>query len=141
VVRNGDHASVIKKLFPGKKVMLVVPGAKIDDAFQVPSEVDWVGFQEPCAGYDQVEARMAKLEERVPGKELFLMPEGSPQAPCADLADADLAGTQYLYLALAQQYPRFAGFLVTPVPATFARTADAQERVAALVLGDARLLG
>ena len=141
VVRNGDHARLLKKLFPGKKVMLVAAGAEIDDTFQVPSEVDWVGFREPCAGYEQLEARMAKLEERVPDKELFLLPEGAPQAPCADLADAELAGTQYLYLALVQQHPRYVGFLVTPVPAQFARTADAQERVAALVLGDARLSG
>ena len=141
VVRTAAGASLVKKLFPGKKVMLVVAGAAIDDTFQAPSEVDWVGFQEPCAGYEQLEARMAKLAERVPDKELFLMPEGSPQAPCADLTDADLAGTQYLYLALVQQYPQYVGFLVTPVPAQFARTADAQERVAALVLGDARLAG
>jgi len=84
---------------------------------------------------------MVKLQERVAGKDLFLLPESSPQAPCADLGDADLAGTQYLYLALIQQYPRYAGFLATPVPAQFTRTADAQERVAALVLGDARLSG
>lgn len=141
VVRDAAHASLVKKFFPGKKVMLVVAGAAIGDTFQVPGEVDWVGFQEPCAGYEQLEARMAKLEERAPGKELFLMPEGSPRAPCADLTDADLAGTQYMYLALAQQYPSYVGFLVTPVPARFARTAEAQERVAALVLGDARLAG
>jgi hypothetical protein len=141
VVRDSAHASLIKKLFPAKKVMLVVPGAAIDDTFQVPSEVDWVGFQEPCVGYGELETRMAKLEERVPDKELFLLPEGSPRAPCADLTDPDLASTQYMYMALAQQYPRYVGFLTAPVPAQFARTADAQERVAALVLGDARLLG
>lgn len=141
VVRDGDTARLIKKHFPGKKVVFVVAGSQIDDAFQVPAEVDAVGFHDHCAGYSDLEARMAKLEERAPGKELFLMPEGSPQAPCADRTDADLESTQYLHLALAQQYPSFVGFLVTPVPATFARTADAQERVAALVLGDARLSG
>lgn len=141
VVRDGDTARLIKKHFPGKKVVFVVAGPQIDDAFQVPAEVDAVGFHEYCADYGDLEARMAKLEERAPGKELFLMPEGSPQAPCADRTDADLESTQYMHLALAQQYPSFVGFLVTPVPATFARTADAQERVAALVLGDARLSG
>jgi hypothetical protein len=140
VVHEGN-AELIKSTFPDKKVMLVVAGARIDDGFTVPPAVDWVGFHEYCAGYAELEARMAKLEERAPGKELFLMPEGSPQAPCADLTDPDLAGTQYMYLALIQQYPRYVGFLVTSVPAGFARTADAQERVAALVLGDARLSG
>ena len=135
------NAELIKSLFPDRKVMLLVAGAQIDDAFTAPAAVDWVGFHEHCAGYAELEARMAKLEERVTGKELFLMPEGTPQAPCADLTDPDLAGTQYLYLALIQQYPRYVGFLVTSVPAGFARTADAQERVAALVLGDDRLSG
>lgn len=141
VVRDADTAREIKKRFPGKKVVFVVPGPEIDDTFQAPAEADAVGFHEYCAGYVELEARMAKLEERAPGKELFLMPEGSPRAPCADRTDADLESTQYLHLALAQQYPSFVGFLATPVPATFARTADAQERVAALVLGDARLSG
>lgn len=141
MVRDADTARQIKKHFPGKKVVFVVAGPAIDDTFQAPAEADAVGFHEYCAGYVELEARMAKLEERAPGKELFLMPEGSPQAPCADRTDADLESTQYMHLALAQQYPSFAGFLVTPVPATFARTADAQERVAALVLGDARLSG
>jgi hypothetical protein len=141
VVRDGDTARQIKKHFPGKKVVFVVAGPEIDDTFQAPAEADAVGFHEYCAGYAEIEARMAKLAERVPGKDLFLMPEGSPQAPCADRTDADLESTQYLHLALAQQYPTFAGFLVTPVAPGFARTADAQERVAALVLGDARLSG
>lgn len=141
VVRDGDTARQIKKHFPGKKVVFVVAGPEIDDTFQAPAEADAVGFHEYCAGYAEIEARMAKLAERVPGKDLFLMPEGTPQAPCADRTDADLESTQYLHLALAQQYPTFAGFLVTPVAPGFARTADAQERVAALVLGDARLSG
>ncbi|WP_086666694.1 hypothetical protein [Lentzea kentuckyensis] len=141
VAGDADSARQLKKRFPGKKVVLVVPAAQVDDAFQAPAEVDGVGFRAPCAGYDAVEATMAKLEERVAGKDLFLLPEGSPQAPCADLTDADLAGTQYMYLALIQQYPRYVGVLATPVPAQFTRTADAQERVAALVLGDARLSG
>ncbi|WP_112273062.1 hypothetical protein [Lentzea terrae] len=141
VVRDAGTARQIKKLFPGKKVVFVVAGPAIDDAFQPPAEADAVAFHDHCAGYVELEERMTKLEQRAPGKELFLMPEGSPQAPCADRTDADLESTQYMHLALAQQYPSFVGFLVTPVPATFARTADAQERVAALVLGDARLSG
>ncbi|KJK48725.1 hypothetical protein UK23_16300 [Lentzea aerocolonigenes] len=141
VAGDADTARQLKKRFPGKKVVLVVPAAQVDDAFQAPAEVDGVGFRAPCAGYDVLEATMAKLEERVPAKDLFLLPEASPQAPCADLGDPDLAGTQYLYLALIQQYPRYVGFLAAPVPAQFTRTADAQERVAALVLGDARLSG
>jgi hypothetical protein len=141
VAGDADTARQLKKGFPGKKVVLVVPAAQVDDAFQAPAEVDGVGFRAPCAGYDVLEATMAKLEERVAGKDLFLLPEGSPQAPCADLTDADLASTQYLHLALIQQYPRYVGFLAAPVAAQFTRTADAQERVAALVLGDARLSG
>lgn len=141
VAGDADTARALKKRFPGKKVVLVVPAAQVDDAFQAPAEVDGVGFRAPCAGYDVLEATMAKLEERVPAKDLFLLPEASPQAPCADLGDADLAGTQYLYMALIQQYPRYVGFLAAPVPAQFTRTAEAQERVAALVLGDARLSG
>ncbi len=141
VVRDAGTAREVKKHFPGKKVMLAVAGAEITDTFQVPSEVDWVGFHQHCAGYGELEERMLKLVERAPGMELFLLPEGSPQPPCADRTDAGLESTQYLYLALAQEYPSFVGFLVTPVAPGFARTADAQERVAALVLGDARLSG
>ncbi|MFS8102842.1 hypothetical protein LFM09_37510 [Lentzea alba] len=140
-VAHDGNAELIKSLFPDKKVMLAVAGSQIDDSFVVPPAVDWVGFHEYCAAYPDLEARMAKLEERVADKELLLMPEGSPQAPCADLTDPDIAGTQYMYLALIQQFPRYVGFLVTAPPVDFSRTVDAQERVAALVLGDARLSG
>ncbi|NKE57860.1 hypothetical protein FXN61_13870 [Lentzea sp. PSKA42] len=149
-------AQQIKNTFPDKKVMLIEAGIKIDDSFTVPAAVDWVGFDEYCIGYDDLEARMTKLEERAAGKELFLLPEAAPQSGCADRTDADLESTQYLYMALAQQHPAFAGIMVfgpwtgvgpaatgpgTPVPSKFPRATDAQERVAALVLGDARLSG
>jgi len=140
-VRDAGTAREVRKRFPGKKILFAVEGSAIDDTFAVPSEADWVGFHDQCGGYDEIEATMTRLEQRAPGKELFLLPEGSPQAPCADRTDDDLASRQYLHLALARQHPRFAGFLVTPVAPGFARTADAQERVAALVLGDARLRG
>ncbi|MFJ8960988.1 hypothetical protein ACIRG5_16530 [Lentzea sp. NPDC102401] len=162
VVRGGTFADVesaaqqIKNTFPAEKVMLIEAGVRVDDDFHVPAAVDWVGFEEYCAGYDELEARMTKLEERAPGKELFLLPEGAPQTACADKTDADLESTQYLYLALARQHPAFVGIMVfgpwtgvgpaatgpgTPVPSKFPRATEAQERVAALVLGDARLLG
>lgn len=149
-------AQQIKKTFGDKKVMLIEAGVKVDDGFTVPADVDWVGFDEYCVGYDELEARMTKLEERAPGKELFLLPEAAPQSWCAGKTDADLESTQYMYLALAQQHPRFVGIMVfgpwtgvgpaatgpgTPVPSKFPRATDAQERVAALVLGDARLSG
>ncbi|HEX8867511.1 MAG TPA: hypothetical protein VF821_17770 [Lentzea sp.] len=141
VAGDANTARQLKKHFPGKKVVLVVPVSQVDDAFEAPAEVDGVGFRAPCVGYAELEAAMTKLEDRVPAKDLFLLPEAAPQAPCADLGDPDLAGTQYMYLALIQQYPRYVGFLAVPVPTQFTRTADAQERVAALVLGDARLSG
>lgn len=141
VVSDAGTAREVRKRFPGKKILFAAPGSAIHDGFTAPAEADWVGFHDHCGGYDEIEATMTELEQRVPGKELFLLPAGSPQAPCADRTDDDLASTQYLHLALARQHPRFAGFLVTPVAPGFARTADAQERVAALVLGDARLSG
>ena len=149
-------AQTIKDTFPAKKVMLIEAGVKVDDDFRVPAAVDWVGFDEYCVGYEALEARMAKLEERAPGKELFLLPEAAPQSWCAGRTDADLESTQYMYLALARQHPRFVGVMVfgpwtgvgpaatgpgTPVPSKFPRATDAQERVAALVLGEARLSG
>lgn len=149
-------AQQIKNTFPDKKVMLIEAGPKIDDSFRVPAAVDWVGFDEYCLGHADLEARMTRLEERVPGKELFLLPEAAPQSWCADRTDADLESTQYMYLALAKEHPRFVGMMVfgpwtgvgpaatgpgTPVPSKFPRATDAQERVAALVLGDARLSG
>ncbi|MEV6242112.1 hypothetical protein [Lentzea sp. NPDC051838] len=149
-------AQQIKKTFGDKKVMLIEAGPKVDDSFSVPADVDWVGFDEYCSGYDQIEARMTKLEERAPGKELFVLPEAAPQSWCAGKTDADLESTQYMYMALVQQHPQFVGMMVfgpwtgvgpaatgpgTPVPSKFPRATDAQERVAALVLGDARLSG
>lgn len=149
-------AQQIKNTFPGKKVMLIEAGVRVDDTFRVPAAVDWVGFDEYCVGYEALEARMTKLEERAPSKELFLLPEAAPQSWCADRTDADLESTQYLYMALARQHPAFVGIMVfgpwtgvgpaatgpgTPVPSKFPRATEAQERVAALVLGDARLLG
>ncbi|SDL79100.1 hypothetical protein SAMN04488074_113169 [Lentzea albidocapillata subsp. violacea] len=149
-------AQRIKNTFPDKKVMLIEAGIRVDDTFTVPAAVDWVGFDEYCIGYEALDARMTKLAERAPGKELFLLPEAAPQSWCAGRTDADLESTQYLYLALARQHPAFVGIMVfgpwtgvgpaatgpgTPVPSKFPRTTEAQERVAALVLGDARLLG
>lgn len=149
-------AQLIENTFPDKLVMLIEAGIKVDDNFRVPDAVDWVGFDEYCIGYEKLEERMIKLTERARGKELFLLPEATPQSGCADKTDADLEGTQYMYLALAQQYPQFVGVMVfgpwtgvgpaatgpgTPVPSKFPSATDAQERVAALVLGDARLSG
>ncbi|MGW4209932.1 hypothetical protein ACWEIJ_18230 [Lentzea sp. NPDC004789] len=137
VVSDAGTAREMRKRFPGKKILFAAAASAIDDTFAVPPEADWAGFVDHCGGYDEIEATMTELERRAPGKELFLLPARS----CADRTDVDLASRQYLHLALAQQHPRFAGFLVTPVAPGFARTADAQERVAALVLGDARLSG
>ncbi|WP_394616447.1 hypothetical protein JNUCC0626_43450 [Lentzea sp. JNUCC 0626] len=154
VLSGPSSAEQVKNTFPGKKVVLIVEGTRVDDSFSVPGAVDWVGFTEHCAGYEELDARMAKLAERAPGKELFLLPEAAPQPGCADRSDADLESTQYLYMALVQQYPAFVGILVfgpwtgvgpaatgpgTPLPSAFPRATEAQERVAALVLGDARL--
>ncbi|GHH51152.1 hypothetical protein [Lentzea cavernae] len=151
----GFSARQIKDVFPGKKVMLIEAGARVD-ALRVPAAVDWVAFDEYCAGYEALDARMTKLAERARGKELFLLSEAAPQPGCADRTDEDLESTQYRHLALAQEHPAFAGIIVfgpwtgagpaatgpgTPVPPDFPRAAEAQERVAALVLGDARLLG
>ncbi|MEV6715479.1 hypothetical protein AB0M48_25965 [Lentzea sp. NPDC051208] len=147
-------AQRIKDTFPDKKVMLIEAGVEVDDTFTVPAAVDWVGFDEYCSGYEALDARMTELAERAPGKELFLFPEAAPQPGCADKTDADLESTQYLYMALARQHPAFVGIMVfgpwtgvgpaatgpgTPVPSKFPRATEAQERVAALVLGDARL--
>lgn len=140
----------------GQRVLRLEAGVRVDDTFSVPAAVDWVGFDEYCVSHEALDARMTKLVERAPDKELFLIPEAAPQSWRADRTDADLESTQCLYLALARQHPAFAGIMVfgpwtgvgpaatgpgTPVPSKFPRTTEAQERVAALVLGDARLLG
>ncbi|TWP50310.1 hypothetical protein FKR81_21690 [Lentzea tibetensis] len=137
-VPDAAAARSVKKAFPDKKVLLVVPGAQVDDAFTAPAEADWVGFSEACLDYGRLETLMTKLEERVPDKELFLLPEGSPV--CPEQTDETVMRTQYMYLEMTQYYPRYVGLLVTGPwqPVRHPLTADAQERVAAVVLGDAR---
>ncbi|WP_285744205.1 hypothetical protein [Lentzea sp. NBRC 105346] len=114
-------ARLIKQTFPGTSVLQVEAGSKIDADFSVPAEVDRVGFYEPGLDYEGLEARMNALQERVPDKDLLLLPESS---------------AIYLYLGMFDYYPRYVGMMVRG--GWGPDSVDAQERAAARVLGDAR---
>lgn len=147
-------AQAIKKSFPDKKVMLVEPGSKID-SLVVPAEVDWVGFDEYGADETRADEVMTKLEERAPGKELFVVGEGTAVLPSQ--TDEAVARQLYMYSQLMDLHPQFSGMLVfgpwtgyekgaqvpagQPTLAGYPKAADAAERVAAFVLGDARVNG
>jgi hypothetical protein len=133
-------ARTIKQTFPGAKVMLVEAGYKVA-TIEVPAEVDWVGFDDYCKSVTNIEATLRTLEARTsPQQQLFLLPPAAPLAACGNggyRTDADLAATQWNYLAIAERHPRVIGLMTfglwvegTQAP-HLPLTIDAHERITA----------
>ncbi|PSL57464.1 hypothetical protein B0I31_102443 [Saccharothrix carnea] len=145
--RSADLATAaraIKARFPGAKVMLVEAGKHVA-AMDVPTEVDWVGFDEYCEPVSSVEGLLNSLEANLePHQQVYLFPRAAPLRACGTAAgfqtDADLARLQWEYLALAERHPRVAGLMTfglwvedTPV-ARLPATLDAHERIMARLI-------
>jgi|SRR5579875_3445727 len=145
-------ADLIKKTFPGKKIMMVEAGPEITSSYVVPSGVDWVGFDWYCQPFSTVQQTLGTLESLTAktGQGLFLLPEDAPLSACAAISghetDADIAALQWDYYNLAVQNPRVIGlmnfgFWVSPAwenggagAASLPLTVDSNERVAARIL-------
>jgi hypothetical protein len=147
-------AALIKKTFPGAKVMMIEAAPTVTPSLKVPATIDWAGFDLYCRPMDQVKAKLRTLES-VTGnaQKLFLVPESAPIQACASTpghqSDSDIAALQWKYLQLAQRHPRVIGLLNfgfwTGTPWTggghgasdLPSTVDAHERIAARVLSAA----
>jgi hypothetical protein len=148
-------ADLIKKTFPGKKVMMIEAGPEITSSYVVPSGVDWVGFDWYCQPFSTVQQTLSTLESLTAstGQGLFLMPEDAPLSACAGVTghetDSDIAALQQDYYNLAVASPRVIGLLnfgfwVSPAwenggagAASLPLTVDSNERVAARILAAA----
>jgi hypothetical protein len=111
-------AKLIKKTFPGTKVMMIEAAPAVTPSWQIPPSVDWVGFDLYCQPMRVVQQRLATLESLLPadsGQKIFLVPEDAPLSECAGVAghttDADIAALQWDYFNLAEQNPRVIGLL------------------------------
>ena len=109
-------ATTIKATFPGMPVMMVEAGPQVTPSLQIPTSVDWVGFDWYCQPFADVEKTLATLTTRVhPHQSLFLVPEAAPLEACGGAAghatDAEIAALQYQYLQLAEANPRVIGLL------------------------------
>lgn len=147
-------AQLIKKTFPGARVMMIEAGPAISPSYAVPSAVDWIGFDWYCQPFSKIQATLATLQSLVPAassQRFFLVPENAPLSACAGdsghTTDADIAALQRDYFQLAEQNPRVIGLLnfgfwVSPPWTTtggtgaseLPQTVDADERVAAQIL-------
>lgn len=145
-------ADLIKKTFPGKKIMMIEAGPEITPSYVVPSGVDWVGFDWYCQPFSTVQQTLSTLESLTAstGQGLFLLPEDAPLSACAGVSghetDSDIAALQWDYYNLAVQNPRVIGlmnfgFWVSPAwenggagAASLPLTVDSNERVAARIL-------
>lgn len=108
--------TTIKASFPKVPVMMVEAGPQVTPALQIPSAVDWVGFDWYCRPFSDVAGTLATLSGRIhPNQSLFLVPEAAPLQACGGSAghatDADIAGLQFGYLRLAENNPRVIGLL------------------------------
>jgi hypothetical protein len=109
-------ATTIKATFPGTPVMMVEAGPQVTASLQVPSSVDWVGFDWYCRPFSDVTRTLATLSSRTqPHQSLFLVPEAAPLQACGGAAghstDAEIASLQFDYFHLAQSNPRVIGLL------------------------------
>jgi hypothetical protein len=109
-------ATTIKATFPGTPVMMVEAGPQVTPSLQVPSSVDWVGFDWYCRPFSDVTRTLATLTSRTqPHQSLFLVPEAAPLQACGGAAghatDAEIASLQFDYFRLAQSNPRVIGLL------------------------------
>lgn len=138
-------ATTIKATYPNIPVMMVEAGPQISSSLQVPSSVDWVGFDWYCRPFSDVRRTLATLSSRTrPTQSLFLLPEAAPLQACGGAAghatDAEIAPLQDEYLQLAASNPRVIGLLAfgfwtsgfgsTQLPRTVAAHEDIFRRIA-----------
>ncbi|HEY7122224.1 MAG TPA: hypothetical protein VH329_06660 [Solirubrobacterales bacterium] len=109
-------ATTIKATYPSIPVMMVEAGPQVSSSLQVPTSVDWVGFDWYCQPFTDVNRTLHTLTGRIhPNQSLFLLPEAAPLQACGGSAghatDAQIAPLQFNYLHLAQSNPRVIGLL------------------------------
>jgi hypothetical protein len=109
-------AATIKATYPSVPVMMVEAGPQVSASLQIPTAVDWVGFDWYCRPFSDVSRTLATLNGRIhPNQSLFLLAESAPLQACGGSAghatDAEIAGLQGDYLHLAQSTPRVIGIL------------------------------
>jgi hypothetical protein len=109
-------ATTIKATYPDIPVMMVEAGPQVSSSLQVPSSVDWVGFDWYCRPFSDVQRTLATLSSRTSASQsLFLVPESAPLQACGGApghaTDAEIAPLQYEYLQLAVSNPRVIGLL------------------------------
>jgi hypothetical protein len=109
-------ATTIRATYPQIPVMMVEAGPQVTSSLQVPTSVNWVGFDWYCQPFSTVQRTLATLSSRIhPGQSLFLVPEAAPLQACGGAAghatDAQIAPVQYDYLRLAESNPRVIGLL------------------------------
>jgi hypothetical protein len=109
-------ATTIRATYPKIPVMMVEAGPQVSSSLQIPTSVNWVGFDWYCQPFSTVQRTLATLTSRIHlGQSLFLLPEAAPLQACGGAAghatDAQIAPLQYDYLRLAQSNPRVIGLL------------------------------
>jgi hypothetical protein len=109
-------AQTIKETYPSIPVMMVEAGPAVTDALQVPSQIDWVGFDWYCRPFSDIRTKLATLERRTAAHQrLFLLPEAAPLSQCGGApghaTDAEIARLQWEYFRLAEAHPRVIGLL------------------------------
>ncbi|HEY7266281.1 MAG TPA: hypothetical protein VH501_01175 [Solirubrobacterales bacterium] len=109
-------AATIKATYPQVPVMMVEAGPQVSASIQIPTAVDWVGFDWYCQSFTDVNRTLHTLTGRIhPNQSLFLLPEAAPLQACGGSAghatDAEIAPLQFNYLHLAQSNPRVIGLL------------------------------
>jgi hypothetical protein len=138
-------ATTIKATYPGIPVMMVEAGPQVSGSLQVPSSIDWVGFDWYCRPFSDVRRTLATLSARTTATQsLFLVPEAAPLQACGGApghaTDAEIAPLQYEYLQLAVENPRVIGLLAfgfwtsghgsAQLPLTVAAHEDIYSRIA-----------
>jgi hypothetical protein len=144
-------ATLIKDTYPDTPVMLNEAGPAVTNAFHVPDQVDWVSFDWYCQPATRIDATLSTLERQVPdraGRNLFLFAEVTPI--CTGQTDQSLAAGLDQYRRTAEAHPRVAGIVLfgpwtgvgttspppgQPTPSQYPMSTDAQERLAARILG------
>ncbi|HEY2699306.1 MAG TPA: hypothetical protein VGJ45_27875 [Pseudonocardiaceae bacterium] len=137
-------AQLIKADYPDVPIILNFAAPTLAGSFAVPADVDWVAFDQYCAGMTTVTNNLHALEKGAPGKDVLLFVQSAPLSACPANANTDtaIAAAQQNYLHLAQSDPRVTGLFefglwtsdIGPgvtTPANVPVTTDAQERIAA----------
>jgi hypothetical protein len=144
-------AQDIKQSYPNTPILLNEAGPAVTSAFHVPDQVDWVSFDWYCQPMSTINSVTSTLERQVPdraGRELFLFAEVTPI--CAGQNDQTLAAGLSQYRQIGEAHPRVAGIILfgpwtgvgpnqppagMPTPSQYPLSTDAQERLAARILG------